>query len=99
MEAATESQYRSLRNHILPLWGTTSLCDIAGSAVHGWSNSLRTKGYASSTVTTIVKILSMMLADTTRERLIPVNPIRPQRRGKRRRTPRWEALWPPPNKF
>ncbi|PKW18789.1 tyrosine-type recombinase/integrase [Saccharopolyspora spinosa] len=98
VEQATESQYTSLiRNHILPRWGTTSLSDITGSAVHGWSKKLRAKGYAHSTVTTIVKILSMMLADATHERLIPANPIRPQRRGKRRRAHRREALWAAPD--
>ncbi|MGI8311790.1 tyrosine-type recombinase/integrase [Saccharopolyspora hattusasensis] len=98
VEQATESQYRSLtRNHILPQWGNTSLNDIAGSAVHGWSKKLRAKGYANSTVITIVKILSMMLADAAHERLIPANPVRPQRRGKRRRAPRREALWATPD--
>lgn len=98
VERTTEAQYRSLvRNHILPRWADTALNDIAGSAVHAWSKQLRAQGYAHSTVTTIVKILSMMLADAAHERLIPANPIRPQRRGKRRRAPRREALWATPD--
>ncbi|MEV4644951.1 tyrosine-type recombinase/integrase [Saccharopolyspora sp. NPDC049357] len=95
----TESQYRSItKNHILPRWGSTAIGDITGSAVHGWSKKLRRHGYAHTTVSTIVKVLSMMLADAAHERLIPDNPVRPQRRGKQRRrdTRRREALWATP---
>lgn len=98
----TAEQYRSLaRNHIIPRWGTSRLDAISGLAVHTWAKKLRADGYAVSTVATITKIMSMMLADAADERLIPANPIRPRRRGKRRRgkrrhQPRSERRWATP---
>lgn len=90
----TEAQYRSLlANHILPRWGTTALSEITGIKVAAWAKKVRASGYAQATVTTMVKVLSMMLADAAEERLIAANPIRPRRRGKRDRTKRRERLW------
>jgi integrase len=94
---ATASQYRSLtRNHILPRWGTISLSGISGLAVHTWAKKLRGQGYAISTVSTITKIMTMMLADATEERLIAANPIQPRRRGKRHHTIHTERPWATP---
>lgn len=93
----TIAQYRSLtRNHILPRWGTSSLDTISGLAVHTWAKKLRAEGYAVSTVSTIIKVMSMMLADAADERLIPANPIQPRRRGRRRHQPRTERHWATP---
>jgi integrase len=95
--ATTLAQYRSLtRNHIIPRWGTHSLDSISGLAVHTWAKKLRGEGYAISTVSTIIKIMSMMMADAADERLIPVNPIQPRRRGRRRHQPSTERLWATP---
>ncbi|MCE7009900.1 site-specific integrase [Kibdelosporangium philippinense] len=94
---STEAQYDSLiRNHIIPRWGTTCLDSITGIGVRSWKKKLRTQGYAESTIKTIVKILSMMLADAADEQLIAANPIKPQRRGKRQHAKRKEALWATP---
>ncbi|WP_033440857.1 tyrosine-type recombinase/integrase [Saccharothrix sp. NRRL B-16314] len=93
LSRATEAQYRSLvTNHILPRWGETSLADITGLAVAAWRKQL-TAGYAPATITTIVKVLSMMLADAADDKLIPANPIRPRRRGKRQRAKSRERTW------
>lgn len=95
--ATTEAQYRSLvRNHILPRWGTARLDAISGLAVHTWGKKLRAEGYTQATVVTIIKVMSMMLADATDERLIPANPIQPRRRGKRRHEIRTERIWATP---
>jgi hypothetical protein len=76
--ATTEAQYRSLvRNHILARWGDVRLDAISGLAVHTWAKKLRADGYALATVTTITKVMSMMLADAADEHLIAVNPIQP----------------------
>jgi len=64
--------------------------------VRVWTTKLRTAGYATATITTIVKVLTMMLADAADERLIAVNPIRAQRRGRRRHDPAPEAVWATP---
>ena len=96
MAPATLAQYRSLtRTHVLPRWGATALNDVSGIAVNVWAKKLRAR-YAPATVKTIVKILSMMLADAADERLIPINPIRPQRRGRRHHQPVTEAVWVTP---
>jgi integrase len=90
----TACQYQSLtRNHIIPRWGSTALGDVSGLQAHIWAKKLRADGYAPATVKTIMKVLSMMLADAVDERLIPVNPIQPRRRGRRRHQPRVERTW------
>jgi integrase len=95
--ATTEAQYRSLtKNHILARWGDTRIEAISGLAVHTWAKKLRAEGYALATVTTITKVMSMMLADAADERLIPANPIQPRRRGRRRHEPRTERVWATP---
>lgn len=94
---ATLSQYRSVtRNHILPRWGASKLNDVTSIAVRVWAKKLRSSGYAAKTVSTIVKVFTMMLADAADERLIPANPIRPQRRGRRQHEPVPEAVWATP---
>lgn len=93
----TEDQYRGLlRNHILPRWGHTSLADISNIAVATWGKNKRADGYSPTSVTLMTKVLSMMLSDAADERLIPANPIRPRRRGKRPRLKRPERLWATP---
>ena len=75
---ATLAQYRSLaRCHIQPRWGTTALNDISGLEVRVWAKKLRTAGYATATITTILKVLTMMLADAVDERLIRRQPDPP----------------------
>lgn len=98
VEANTEDQYRSpTNNHVLPRFGDTGIGHITGIAVRTWAKSLRAAGYADSTVATIVKLLSMMLADAANERLIPANPIRPERRRRRRRQRRRRTIiWATP---
>ncbi|GAA1291854.1 site-specific integrase [Saccharothrix xinjiangensis] len=93
----TRAQYLSLtRNHLLPRWGTNPVEAIGNLAVHTWANQLRARGLAVSTVKTIVKLLTMMLADAADEGLIPTNPVRPRRRGRRNRTRTPERLWATP---
>ncbi|WP_190814865.1 tyrosine-type recombinase/integrase [Saccharopolyspora pogona] len=93
----TETQYRSLlNNHILPRWGESALTDITGIGVAKWKKKIRSNGYAEATITTMTKVLSMMLADAADEELITANPIRPNRRGKRHRAKRTKQLWVTP---
>lgn len=81
----TERQYRSLwSNHLLPSWGLTALTGITNLSVHKWAKDKRAEGYATTTVSTMVKLLSMMLSDAADERLIHANPYRANRRGRRR---------------
>ena len=94
---ATYAQYRSLiNNHILPRWGTSPLNELSGTSINVWASGLRRSGYADSTVVTIVKVLSMMLADAAQERLISANPVRAQRRGRRHHVRRREIVWATP---
>ena len=93
----TEDFYRSLlRRHILPRWGDHSLVDISGIKAAAWAKDLRTAGYSAVTVASVMKLLSLLLADAAEERLIPTNPIRARRRGRRRSEPRPERVWATP---
>jgi hypothetical protein len=90
----TEDFYRSLlRRHILPRWGEHGLADISGIKAAAWAKQLRDQGYSPVTVTSVMKLLSLLLSDAVDERLIPVNPIRARHRGRRRRDRRVERLW------
>jgi len=46
--------------------------------------------YSATTVTAVMKLLSLLLADAAEERLISANPIRAYRRGRRRSERRTE---------
>jgi integrase len=94
---STMAQYESLtRNHIVPRWGTVPFENISNLAVHTWAVKLREKGLAHNTIKTIMKILTMMLADAADEGIIPVSPIRVRRRGRRRHHRKPEAIWASP---
>lgn len=96
VEIRTEEGYRGmLRNHILPRWGTTELSAVSGIAVAAWGKELRQR-LAPATVSSIVKLFTMIMADAVLERLIAYNPIQPRRRG-RAHTPRpAERIWAEP---
>lgn len=95
--ANTEAQYRSLlSNHILVRFGDTALSAITGIAVTAWAKKTRATGYAPTTVATMIKILSMLLTDAAEDKLIPANPIRPRRRGRRHHTKTPERVWATP---
>lgn len=90
---ATEDYYRSLlTSHVLPRWGETALADISGIKVAAWAKGLRSR-YAVSTVSGIVKLLTLLLSDAVDERLIAANPVRPKRRGRRSHTRTSERVW------
>lgn len=93
----TEDYYRSLlTHHILPRWGETGLADVSGIKAAAWAKQLRGRGYAEASVAGMVKLLSLLLADATEERLIVANPIRARRRGRHRRMRRTERIWATP---
>jgi integrase len=98
LDPRTEDNYRSiLRRHIQPRWGQMALSDITSLAAHTWAKQLRESGLSPITVAGIMKLLSMLLADAAEERLIPANPIRPRRRGRRHHTTRTpEKIWAEP---
>ncbi|GAA2975994.1 tyrosine-type recombinase/integrase [Actinokineospora diospyrosa] len=95
----TTVQYESLfRNHLEPRWGQTSLSSITGIGVTTWAKKKRAEGYARSTTATMVKLLAMMLSDAADENMIIANPIRPNRRGRRRHERTIERIWTTPEK-
>jgi hypothetical protein len=83
--AATESRYRSaLRRHILPRWAQTPLVDITNENVQRWAEKLHDEhGLSPASVETVMRVLSLMLADAVAHCHLPSNPIR--RRSWRRR--------------
>ncbi|MCE7010047.1 N-terminal phage integrase SAM-like domain-containing protein [Kibdelosporangium philippinense] len=95
----TEAQYRSLiKNHILPRWGTTPIANITGIAVAAWKKKTRAAGYATTTVSTMTKILSMLLADAADEKLIHTNPSAPTGAANATTSRNANASGPHPNK-
>ncbi|MCX5535775.1 tyrosine-type recombinase/integrase [Streptomyces sp. NBC_00006] len=83
--ANTAAGYFSLlKNHLLPRWSTTALHEITPTDVTVWLKSLRTT-YKPATVSSIGKLLSLILSAAVLERLIPGNPVRiPRQRGRQR---------------
>ena len=100
VDPRTEANKRSiLRNHILPWWGERSLDDITGLKAHAWAKQLKASGLSPVTVDGILKLLSTILADAAEEGLIPANPIRARRRGRRatRSSRPREKVWAEPS--
>ena len=99
IDQRTEENYRSFLNrHILPRWGTTALADITNLKARTWEKKLRASGLAKTTVDSITKCFSLMLADDAHDKLIPANPIQARRRGRRRRTQRTpRKIWAEPS--
>lgn len=75
-----------LRVHILPRFGRVPLSMICRSEIKSWALGLRER-YAPATVTSIVTVLSALLADAARDGLIPLNPCRHLRLGPRSTRP------------
>ncbi len=94
VDPRTEDNYRSaLRRHILPRWGTTALLDISSIRIAAWQKDL-SRRLAPATVSAIMKLFRMVIADAVAERLIPYNPVQTHRRGRSARTPRpIEQIW------
>jgi hypothetical protein len=88
LDPQTVDNYESyLRCHVLVRFGATPLEEITALDVDTWAKESREAGYATATVASWVKLLSMILSDAVRQRLIPVNPVRKRRRrGRRSRT-------------
>jgi integrase len=96
-ERTEENYRRDLRNHVLPRWGECRLAEITGGDVTAWAAQLLAAGYAPSTVSSLVKLLSRLLTDAVDARLIGENPVRRhRRRGPRVLHPQAERIWASP---
>src|SRR4051812_39054954 len=95
LDPRTIERYRSrVRGHILPKFGALSLGAITALGVTEWARQLERDGYAPSTVSSQINLLSMLLTDAADERLIPFNPVRRRRRrGRRSRRAVPERSW------
>jgi hypothetical protein len=77
----------------VPRWGSTPLSELSTLDITGWIKELGTE-YAPTTVSSIVKLMSMMLEDAVDEHVIPTNPVRRRRRRGRRTAKRQpEKIW------
>jgi integrase len=96
-ERTAENYHRRLHRHVLPRWGEYRLCDITPGQVSAWARDLDPAGYACSTVSSQIKLLSMMLTDAVDTRLIARNPVRQRRRRGRQQHARLvERVWATP---
>lgn len=95
LDPRTIESYRSrLRCHLLPKFGDLPLVAITALGVTEWVRELERAGYAPSTVSSQLNLLSMLLTDAVDERLIPFNPVRRRRRrGRRSRRAVPERIW------
>ncbi|MDT0263402.1 tyrosine-type recombinase/integrase [Jatrophihabitans lederbergiae] len=94
----TEEGYRGmLRNHILLRWGSTALSAVSGIQVAAWTKELRRRPLAPATVSSILKLFTMIMADAVAERLIAYNPVQPRRRGRAHTTRPSEQIWASPD--
>jgi integrase len=98
LDPRTVDNYESyLRCHILARFGATPLDEITALDVDAWVKEAHEAGYATATVASWVKLLSMILSDAVRQRLISVNPVRQRRRrGRRSRVMVAERVWASP---
>ena len=98
LDLRTIESYRSrLRCHILPKFGALPLGAITALGVTEWARELERAGFAPSTVSSQLNLLSMLLTDAADERLIPFNPVRRRRRrGRRSRRAVAERVWATP---
>ena len=80
-----------------PAGANTAWPTSSGIKAAAWAKQLRDQGYFPVTVTSVMKLLSLLLSDAVDERLIPVNPIRARHRGRRRSDRRVERLWATPS--
>ncbi|HEY4458532.1 MAG TPA: hypothetical protein VGN81_29740 [Pseudonocardiaceae bacterium] len=94
---ALQNHERTLRLHILPRFGHRPMRAIAASDIAKWKLDAAESGYAHSTISGWVNLLSMILTDAADEGLIDVNPVRKlRRRGKRVWSARPERIWATP---
>lgn len=99
-ERTLENYHRRLHRHILPRWGELRLGDITPSQVNAWAHDLSAAGYARSTVSSQIKLLSMLLIDAVDARVIQANPVRLRRnRGRRHHAPLTERVWAMPDQI
>jgi integrase len=96
-ERTEENYRRRLDRHLLPRWGAQRLCDITPAQVTTWARDFEMAGYARSTISSQLKLLSMMLTDAVDARLIAANPVRRRRRrGRHLHGAHVERVWATP---
>ncbi|OXM56078.1 multidrug DMT transporter permease [Amycolatopsis thailandensis] len=98
VDPRTVDNYESyLRCHVLVRFGVMPLGEITALDIDAWVKESMEAGYATATVASWVKLLSMILNDAVEQRLIPANPVRQRRRrGRRCRTIARERVWASP---
>ena len=97
-ERTEENYRRELTNHLLPRWGGSPLGSITPGQINAWADQMLARGYASSTVTDRVKLLSRLLSDAVDAQLLHENPVHRRRsnRGPRVVHPLAERVWAAP---
>ena len=81
--------YRSIiKNHILPYWGSKTVGEITPIAYRAWEKKIRPE-LTPNTVSSILSVFGMIMADAVENRLRPASPVPARtRRGKYARKPR-----------
>ena len=97
-ERTEENYRRDLTNHLLPRWGQNPLKGITPGQINAFADQQLARGYATSTVSDRVKLLSRLMTDATDAQLISENPVHRRRsnRGPRVVHPLAERVWAAP---
>ena len=78
-ERTDENYRRELSNHLLPRWGECPLASITPGQINTWADQMLACGYATSTVSDRVKLLSRLLTDAVDAGFLSENPARRRR--------------------
>ena len=73
-EAYADSSKSSLKNHLLPRWGKMRLDQINEFLIDEWLISFKARGLANKSANCYLKVLSVMLGEAVRRKIIKANP-------------------------
>ena len=74
-EAYADSSKSTLKNHLLPKWGKMRLDQINEFLIDEWLISFKAKGLANKSANCYLKVLSVMLGEAVRRKILKVNPV------------------------
>ncbi|SDU16514.1 tyrosine-type recombinase/integrase [Jiangella alkaliphila] len=76
-KASTRDRYAGiLRTHIIPVWGTTKIADVAHEDVQDWISGLTVAGQSAGSVVKIHRVMSQLLGYAVRSKRLASNPAK-----------------------
>lgn len=76
-KASTRDRYAGiLRTHIIPVWGTTKIADVAHEDIQEWGSRLTVAGQSAGSVVKIHRVMSQLLGYAVRSKRLASNPAK-----------------------